>query len=47
MATLQSAAQLLGIKFLDRLVLGLVDCEEGKEYLTVVESMNWQREGRA
>ena len=46
-ATLQSAATLLGVKFLDHLILGSPDCEEGKGYMSVVESMNWQREGRA
>lgn len=36
-AELQSAA----------IMLGLADCEEGKGYMSVVERMNWQREGRA
>ena len=45
--TLQSAANLLGVKFLDHLILGSPDCEEGKGYVSVMESMNGQREGRA
>ena len=36
-AALQSAAQLLGIKFLDHLVLGSADCEDGNGYVSVVE----------
>ena len=36
-AALQSAAQLLGIKFLDHLVLGSPDCEEGRGFVSVVE----------
>ena len=38
-ATLQSAAQLLGIKFLDHLVLGSADCEDGRGFVSLVE---WQ-----
>ena len=33
---LQSAAQLLGIKFLDHLILGSPDCEEGRGYVSVI-----------
>ena len=36
-ATLQSAANLLGIKFLDHLILGSPDCEEGRGYVSVME----------
>ena len=36
-STLQCAAQLLGIKFLDHLILGTPDCEGGKGYVSVVE----------
>ena len=35
-ATLQSAARLLGLKFLDHLVLGSADCEEGRGFVSVV-----------
>ena len=35
--TLQSAANLLGIKFLDHLILGSPDCEDGRGYVSVVE----------
>ncbi|MBR2770991.1 MAG: JAB domain-containing protein [Bacteroidales bacterium] len=35
---LQSAAQLLGIKFLDHLVLGSADCEDGNGYVSVMEN---------
>ena len=34
---LQSAATLLGVKFLDHLILGSPDCEGGKGYVSVVE----------
>ena len=34
---LQSAANLLGIKFLDHLILGSPDCEEGRGYVSVME----------
>ena len=36
-AALQSAAQLLGIKFLDHLVLGSADCEKGRGFVSVVD----------
>ena len=36
---LQSAANLLGVKFLDHLVLGAPDYEGGKGYMSVVEQM--------
>ena len=36
-ATLQSAARLLGIKFLDHLVLGSTDCEDGWGFVSVVD----------
>ena len=36
-AALQSAAQLLGIKFLDHLVLGSADCEKGRGFVSVAE----------
>ena len=36
-ATLQSAARLLGLKFLDHPVLGTTDCEEGRGYVSVVD----------
>ena len=36
-ATLQSAAQLLGIKFLDHLVLGSADCEDGRAFVSAIE----------
>jgi hypothetical protein len=36
-ATLQPAANLLGVKFLDHLVLGSTDCEEGRGYVSVVD----------
>ena len=38
-ATLQSAARLLGIKFLDHLILGTPDCEDGRGFVSVVECM--------
>ena len=34
---LQSAANLLGIKFIDLLILGSPDCEEGRGFVSVVE----------
>ena len=46
-ATLQPTARLLGVKFLDHLVLGSPDCEEGRGFMSVVERMNGQRGGRA
>lgn len=36
-SALQSTANLLGIKFLDHLILGLPDCEKGRGFLSVVE----------
>ena len=36
-ATLQSTARLVGVKFLDHLVLGSTDCEEGRVYVSVVD----------
>ena len=39
-SALQSAAQLLGVKFLDHLVLGSPDCEEGRGFVSVVEVSN-------
>ena len=36
-AVLQSTARLLGIKFLDRLVLGSADCEDGRGYVSAME----------
>ncbi len=35
--TLQSAARLLGVKFLDHLVLGSADCEDGRGYVSIVD----------
>ena len=35
---LQSTARLLGIKFLDHLVLGSPDCEGGRGYVSVMEN---------
>ena len=37
--TLRSAANLFGIKFLDHLILGSPDCEEGRGYVSVVDYM--------
>ena len=37
-ATLQSAVQLLGIKFLDHLVFGLPDRKDGRGFVSVVET---------
>ena len=39
-SVLQSTARLLGIKFLDHLVLGSADCEEGQRYVSIVEISN-------
>ena len=39
-SVLQSTARLLGIKFLDHLVLGSADCEGGKRYVSMVEFEN-------
>ena len=36
-AALQSAANLLGIKFLDHLILGLPDCEKGRGFVSIIE----------
>ncbi len=36
-SALQSAAQMLGVKFLDHLVLGSADSEEGRGFVSVVE----------
>ena len=36
-ATLQSTALLLGLKFLDHLVLGSVDCEKGRGFVSIVD----------
>jgi hypothetical protein len=35
----QSVVQLLGIKFLDHLILGLPDCDEGRGYVSVMEKL--------
>ena len=35
--TLQSAAQLLGVKFLNHLILGLPDCYVGRVYVSVMD----------
>ena len=34
---LQSAAQMLGIKFLYHLLLGSADCEDGRGFVSVVD----------
>ena len=39
-SALQSTARLLGIKFLDHLILGLPDCEGGRGYVSVGEFAN-------
>ena len=36
-AAFQSAAQFLGIKFLDHLILGSPDCEDGRGFVSVIE----------
>ena len=36
-AALQSSARLLGIKFLDHLVLGSADCEDGRGFVSIAE----------
>ena len=46
-SVLQSTARLLGIKFLDHLVLGSADCKDGRGFVSVTESMYGQRGGRA
>ena len=38
-ATLQSVARLLGLNFLDHLILGSPDCEEGRGYVSVIECL--------
>ena len=40
-ATLQSAARLLGIKFLDHLILGSPDSENGRGFVSVIECQEW------
>ena len=37
-SAMQSTARLLGIKFFDHLILGSPDCEEGRGYVSVMES---------
>ncbi len=39
-ATLQSAARLLGVKFLDHLVLSSAYCEDGRGFVSIVEMLN-------
>ena len=41
-STLKSAAQLLGIKFLDHLILGSPDSENGRGFVSVVEHQEWK-----
>ena len=36
-SALQSTARLLGIKFLDHLILGSPDCEDGQGFVSVTE----------
>ena len=36
-SALQSTARLLGVKFLDHLVLGSADCEDGRGYVSIVD----------
>ena len=36
-STLKSAAQMLGIKFLDHLIIGSPDCEDGRGFVSVIE----------
>jgi len=40
-STLQSAAQLLGTKFLDHLILGSPDCEDGRGFVSVMEQLEF------
>ena len=40
-STLKSAAQLLGIKFLDHLILGSPDCEDGRGFVSVMEQLEF------
>jgi len=35
----QSTAQMLGVKFLEHLVLGSADCEKGRGFVSVVECL--------
>lgn len=37
-SALHSAANLLGIKFFDHLILGSSDCEDGRGFASVMES---------
>ncbi len=37
-STLKSAAKLLGIKFLDHLIIGAPDSEDGRGFVSVVET---------
>ena len=39
-SALQSTVRLLGVTFLDHLVLGSADCEGGKRYVSMVEFEN-------
>jgi hypothetical protein len=36
-SALQSTARLLGVKFLDHLVLGSADCEDGRGFGSIVD----------
>ena len=36
-SALQSAANLLGIKILDHLIIGSPDCEDGRGFVSIVE----------
>lgn len=38
---LKSAAKLLGIKFLDHLILGFPDSENGRGFVSVIERLDW------
>ena len=38
-SALQSAAQMLGVKFLDHLVLGSADCEDGRGFVSMIEQL--------
>lgn len=40
-SALQSTARLLGIKFLDHLIIGSPDCEDGKGFVSVMEFENF------
>ena len=37
-SALQSTAQMLGVKFLDHIILGSPDCEGGRRYVSVMEA---------